>query len=292
MNWQHDFCKCLDDVELKLAIQLYNHILDKNVQFHMIFNITHNIPYYDDMNIKESLPSIDNKTKKCELAESKELTLFKPERKYKKVNIDSLFMKGEDAAITYSTLCLLMFNRKNNRKKFFEYCFLCSPFMFVNYLMDLCSFVKINKVDLDFCIRHLNLISDVFRYFSEEKIPSDWEPLHEMDTGAFKENYKCSDSVAAQKEKLNKRIIMFEGDEVVKPATLALRDTTGKRDVVDILIAILKSIKLVEEIDYEKNLKRFFTDINGWLETIINNQGHTGDSLSTSMAVFAKEIEQ
>lgn len=213
IKWDKYFCKCLDEVELKLVVQLYNCLMDKDIQFHVLFDNSQKNPFYDDMNIDAPLPKISRKI--CEFAQPDGLTLYKPYIKPKKVIIDDLFRKDYDVAITYSTLCLLLFNRKVERKKLFEHCFLCSPFMFANYLFDLCSFIKNSKsIDCNFYKRHLILISDVLKCFSEEKNLPDWDPFDQMREDDFTGNYKCRDSFPAQQDKLKKKLCIYDGKDL------------------------------------------------------------------------------
>lgn len=261
--------------------------MGNDIQLHILFDNNQNSPFYDDMNIDAPLPKINSKV--CELAQPDGLILYKPSIKPKKVEIDDLFRRADDVAVTYSTFCLLLFNRKVKRKKLFEYCFLCSPFMFANYLFDLCSFIKNNKSsELNFYERHLTLIVDVLRCFLEGKSPTEWDPFDQMRDADFINNYECQDSFPAQQDKMKKKLCIYDGKDFKIP-DLIFRDTLGKRNIVENLTGILQVAK-EENVDYKTKLRGYFESIEEMLEKIAGKQTLTGEDFLESMAKFKKQI--
>ena len=171
----------------------------------------------------------------------------------------------------------------------FEYCFLCSPFMFANYLFDLCNFIKNNKsIDLIFYKRHLTLIFDVLKYFSEVKPLPEWDPLDQMRDHDFTSNYKCRDSFPAQQDKMKRRLCIYDGKDFKVP-NLVFRDDSDKRNIVENLIYVLQTVK-EEYSDYKAQLRDYFKSIEEMLEKIVKKQVLTDKEVLDSMAKFKDQI--
>lgn len=284
--WNVKHCRCLDEVELNVATEIFGCITneDKNHTVNFVFNnLLENDLYFVRFYSENCKLTSYSKCKKCD--EMFFLNSQQYKEQLKKVSIEEIYSNYNSQITIIIVLALILLNRdcQWKRSDIFKYMLARKPCLFLKYLMLLTDFIE-NTVDLSeqFIQFHLDVIEFVLGCNAGEvRISIIDDILNVLNEGRLKDNFDNAIQIIPMRNFLKKNYSsVFESFP-----TMSLTYFQGDVSIISKIISIANVIKK----DYGKHVHRL-TRIYELLEKILKNQKRSNEDMLKNDMDQLKEI--
>lgn len=286
MFWNIKLCRCLDEIEVNVALSLYEKISGLNSDVMFLFNSQDGEPYYMSVNNRKCILSDYQFCEYCDEIRfimhepEKDENLFQDARKEQRVILD-------EAEIMYCVLCLLAVNRTNelDRSDIIRLYFLKCENAFSKYLTALRAFLNNEEnLSLVFLEFHIKLIEFVLKKHANNESSNILGDIYVViNEACFKENYQCNHNAEMIKERLENLVIGINADRL---PVLNLDIPRYNSTIIAVITDIAKIVK--SRYDWNK-LKKHFVDIHSHTEAILRLQKRYGENKMKSDVNKLKE---
>ena len=286
MFWNIKLCRCLDEIEVNIALSLYEKILGLNSDVVFVFNSMEEKPYYMSINNRKCNLSDYQFCEYCDEIKcimhepEKDKNLFKDVRKEQRTILD-------EAEIMYCVFCLLAVNRTNqlDRGDIVKLYFLKCENVFSKYLVALRTFLNNEEnLSLAFLEFHVELIGFILKKHANSESSNILGDVYAViNETYFKENYQCNHNAEMIKEKLENLVIGINSERL---PVLNLDIPRYNSTVISVIPDIARIVK--SRYDWNR-LRKYFVDIHSNIETILRSQKRYGENRMKSEVNKLKE---